>query len=95
MFQRFILSLIELYRKGISPFTPPSCRFTPSCSAYAHEAVDRFGLARGGWLFLKRFARCNPFGGKGYDPVPLACPSSDERSAMQPEGIQPEGGRTR
>ena len=69
MFRRLLLSLIDLYRNGISPFTPPSCRFTPSCSSYAHRAVERFGVIRGGWMFLKRFARCHPFGGKGYDPV--------------------------
>ncbi len=71
MFQRLLLGLIELYRKGISPFTPPSCRFTPSCSTYAYRAVGRFGPLRGSWLFLKRFSRCHPLGGKGYDPVPV------------------------
>lgn len=70
MFRHFFLSLIDFYRKGISAFTPPSCRFTPSCSSYAQRAVERFGVTRGGWMFLKRFARCHPFGGKGYDPVP-------------------------
>ncbi len=80
MFRRLLLGLIDLYRKGVSPFTPPSCRFTPSCSSYAHLAVGRFGVIRGGWLFLKRFARCHPLGGKGYDPVP---PS---RTASQVEG---------
>ena len=72
MFRRLLLSLIDFYRKGISPFTPPSCRFTPSCSSYGHRAVERFGVIRGGWMFLKRFARCHPFGGKGYDPVPTS-----------------------
>lgn len=70
--------MIRFYQKGISPFTRPSCRFVPTCSAYAHEAIDRYGLARGGWLFLKRFARCHPFGGKGYDPVPV--PQSPDSS---------------
>jgi uncharacterized protein len=67
----FLLTLIRFYRKGISPFTPPSCRFNPSCSAYAQEAIELHGAGKGFWLFLKRFARCHPFGGKGYDPVPL------------------------
>lgn len=71
MFRRLALGLIRFYRKGISPFTGPSCRYTPTCSAYAHEAIERYGVARGGWIFLKRFARCHPFGGKGYDPVPV------------------------
>lgn len=72
MCRRILLWLIELYRKGISPCTPPSCRFIPSCSAYAHQAIEQFGAGRGGWMFLRRFARCHPFGGKGYDPVPEA-----------------------
>jgi uncharacterized protein len=71
VFRRTVLGLIELYRKGISPFTPASCRFIPTCSGYAHEAVERYGVLRGGWLFLKRFVRCHPFGGHGFDPVPI------------------------
>ncbi len=70
MFQRSILALIRFYRRGISPFTLPSCRFTPTCSAYAGDAVERHGGLRGGWLALRRLARCHPFGGSGYDPVP-------------------------
>lgn len=68
--RRLLLGLIDLYRKGISPLTPASCRFTPTCSTYAYEAIERFGVLRGGWLFVKRFVRCNPFGGHGFDPVP-------------------------
>lgn len=71
MLRSLLLTLIRFYRNGISPFTPPSCRFNPSCSAYAQEAIEIHGAARGLWLFLKRFARCHPFGGEGYDPVPL------------------------
>ena len=70
MFQRSILTLIRFYRRGISPFTPPSCRFIPTCSAYAADAVERHGSLRGGWLALRRVGRCHPFGGSGYDPVP-------------------------
>jgi uncharacterized protein len=67
---RFLLMLIAFYRRAISPFTPPSCRFMPTCSAYAEEAVRRYGAARGGWLALRRLVRCHPFGSSGYDPVP-------------------------
>jgi putative membrane protein insertion efficiency factor len=67
---RVLLSVIRFYRRVVSPMTPPSCRFTPTCSAYAEEAVRRHGAARGGWLALKRLLRCHPFGGSGYDPVP-------------------------
>lgn len=76
MFQKLFLTLIRFYRKGVSPFTPASCRFIPTCSAYAQEAVERHGAVRGWWLFLKRFIRCHPFGGHGVDPVP---PPGDER----------------
>lgn len=70
MFRGIFLGLIRFYRRAVSPFTAPSCRFTPSCSAYAQEAVNRYGAGRGGWLTLRRLLRCHPFGGKGYDPVP-------------------------
>ena len=59
-----------VYRHGISPFTPVSCRFVPTCSDYAEEAVTRHGARRGGWLALRRLARCHPLGGQGWDPVP-------------------------
>lgn len=72
MFRRIALGLIRFYQLAISPLFPPSCRFHPTCSSYAHEAISRHGFVRGGWLFLRRFARCHPFGGKGYDPVPLS-----------------------
>lgn len=70
MLRRLVIGGIDFYRKGISPLRLPSCRYHPSCSAYAREAVERYGVLRGGWLFLRRFARCNPFGGHGHDPVP-------------------------
>lgn len=68
--QRLLWGLIRGYQLFISPVLPGSCRYTPSCSAYAAEAVIRHGALCGGWLALKRLARCNPFGGWGYDPVP-------------------------
>lgn len=70
MLARVIVSVIRFYQKGVSPWTPPTCRFTPSCSAYAAQAVERHGAAHGGWLSLKRILRCNPWGGHGYDPIP-------------------------
>lgn len=65
-----LLALIWIYRHCISPFTPPSCRYTPTCSQYAAEAIRRYGPLKGGWLTLKRLSRCHPWGGSGYDPVP-------------------------
>ena len=66
----FVLLPVYFYRYFISPMTPPSCRYTPTCSAYAIEAVKKHGILKGGWLALKRILSCNPWGGSGYDPVP-------------------------
>jgi putative membrane protein insertion efficiency factor len=62
---------IRLYRRLVSPLLPPSCRYAPSCSAYAEEAVERHGAVRGLALAARRLLRCHPFGGHGFDPVPL------------------------
>lgn len=67
---RLLSMPVLLYRAAISPLLPPSCRFTPTCSAYALEALRRHGALKGTWLTLKRLARCHPWGGSGYDPVP-------------------------
>lgn len=64
-----VAGLIRVYQIAASPFPSP-CRFTPSCSSYALEAVGRYGAIRGGWLALRRIARCHPWGGSGADPVP-------------------------
>ncbi len=64
------LVLIRFYKSCISPLTPPACRYVPSCSTYAMEALKKHGLFKGGWLAFKRIMRCHPWGGSGYDPVP-------------------------
>jgi len=65
----FIL-LIKIYQLLISPLFPSSCRYTPTCSHYTLEALKKYGLLKGSWLGIKRIARCHPWGGSGYDPVP-------------------------
>ena len=62
--------LIKIYQTIISPLTPPSCRFQPTCSNYAREALEKHGFFKGGWLALKRIFSCHPWGRSGYDPVP-------------------------
>ena len=70
MLRRVMLGSIRFYRSAISPYTPPSCRFEPTCSACALQAIEKYGAARGGWLALRRLLRCHPFCKGGYDPVP-------------------------
>ena len=70
MVGRILIGAVKGYQLMISPWTPPTCRFTPSCSSYAIEAIERHGSARGAWLALKRIGRCHPWGGFGFDPVP-------------------------
>jgi uncharacterized protein len=67
---RGLVALVRLWQIGPSAILPATCRFTPSCSAYAITALQRYGARRGGWLAAKRVARCHPFGGFGPDPVP-------------------------
>ena len=65
-----LILLVKFYRNFISPLTPATCRYTPTCSQYSLTALRRFGPFKGGWLSLKRILSCNPWGGHGYDPVP-------------------------
>jgi putative membrane protein insertion efficiency factor len=65
-----LLFLIKLYQVAISPLKPPSCRFYPTCSAYAYEAIKKYGALKGGWLAVKRIGRCHPLNPGGFDPVP-------------------------
>ncbi len=70
LFAYGMIGLIRFYQGAISPYLPPSCRFVPSCSQYGIEAIKKHGPLAGGWLVLKRIARCHPWGGSGFDPVP-------------------------
>ena len=68
------LRLIQVYRLALSPLLPPSCRYAPTCSEYCYDAIAEYGLLQGGWLGIKRIARCHPFHPGGADPVPeIAC----------------------
>jgi len=75
----FLRALIRVYQLFLSPLIGPRCRFLPTCSHYAAEAVERHGAARGGWLAVRRLLRCHPWGGSGYDPVPETAPVGPAR----------------
>ena len=64
-----VIFLIRAYRLLLSPYLPPSCRYQPTCSQYAEEALDKYGVLKGGMIALKRISRCHPWGGSGYDPL--------------------------
>lgn len=68
--KKIALLLIRLYQKTFSRALPPSCRFTPSCSHYGYEAIEKYGFMKGGWMAIKRVGRCHPLTPGGYDPVP-------------------------
>jgi putative membrane protein insertion efficiency factor len=70
MIAKLLIVVARLWQLGPSQILPPSCRYQPSCSAYAIEALSRYGALRGSWLALRRLLRCHPWGGSGYDPVP-------------------------
>lgn len=65
-----LIGMIRFYRSFISPLKPPCCRFTPTCSEYALQAIEKYGALKGSWLAVKRIVRCNPFCKGGYDPLP-------------------------
>jgi uncharacterized protein len=69
MLKKIILKSIQLYRKYISPMTPPKCIYTPTCSQYAIDAINKYGALKGGFLAIKRILRCHPFRKGGFDPV--------------------------
>ncbi|MCW2776341.1 MAG: hypothetical protein JWN17_66 [Frankiales bacterium] len=80
---RVLLVLVRSYRRWVSPLTPPHCRFAPSCSTYALEALQVHGAGRGSWLSLRRLARCHPFHPGGHDPVPPARERPTRRSTTR------------
>ena len=77
---------VRFYQRFVSPLSPPSCRFYPSCSSYAVTALTRFGPLRGGWLAIRRIGRCNPWNPGGVDPVPLTWAT---RGDVRPEDFRP------
>ena len=78
MGKEILIYAIKIYRKYISPLFPPSCRFQPTCSQYAIEALTVFGFWKGSYLAIKRILRCHPFHPGGYDPIPQCCKKSNE-----------------
>lgn len=81
-------ALVRAYQLLLSPVLPASCRYQPTCSAYAVEALEKHGALRGGWLAVRRISRCHPWGGSGYDPVP------EPRSASEPNSGKPDSEAT-
>ncbi len=82
---RVLVGFIRLYQWFLSPLLPADCRYLPTCSCYAEEALSRHGLARGGWLAMRRVLHCHPWGGSGYDPVPdqVSSPSAGAGGATR------------
>jgi uncharacterized protein len=86
---RALLAVIGFYRTVISPALPPSCRYTPSCSAYAVEAIQLHGAGRGGWLAVRRLLRCHPFHAGGHDPVPPPVERAETVSSALTRPVRP------
>ncbi|WP_317897016.1 membrane protein insertion efficiency factor YidD [Aurantibacillus circumpalustris] len=70
MLKKIAILFVKFYQAAIRPLLPNACRYTPSCSQYSIEAINKYGAIKGSWLGLKRILRCHPWGGHGYDPVP-------------------------
>jgi putative membrane protein insertion efficiency factor len=86
---RVLLAVIRFYRMAISPIRPATCRYIPSCSAYAVEALEQYGALRGGWLAVRRLLRCHPFHAGGHDPVPLPVESAESLTPPSTGSIRP------
>ena len=84
MFPRLLTVSIRFYQRAISPLLPPACRYTPTCSEYAIQAIEAFGATKGSWLAVRRLARCHPWGGSGYDPVP----TNDHHAAAETRPVK-------
>lgn len=82
MLRKTLIGLVRFYQLAVSSWAPPACRFTPSCSAYAIEALEQHGSGRGVWLAFRRLLRCHPWGGHGYDPVPLEGHATDDHDCQ-------------
>lgn len=87
---RAVAGALRGYHRWVSPMRPPACRFTPSCSVYAAEAIDRFGAARGGWLAMRRLLRCHPYHRGGHDPVPASVERDGAGTETAPAMSLPE-----
>ncbi len=87
--KRAVLAAIRFYQRRISPGLPAACRYQPTCSQYGYEAVERFGVARGLWLTLRRLLRCTPFGRGGYDPVPERTSTPGGHRTGAGAGVEP------
>jgi len=70
MIKKLLLLIIRFYQKCISPYKQPCCRFTPTCSRYTYEAIEKYGVVKGGYLGIRRILKCHPFHSGGYDPLP-------------------------
>jgi len=79
--RKTVIFIIRIYQYIISPYLAPGCRYTPSCSHYSMEAVERFGVVKGSWLAIRRIARCHPWHEGGFDPVPHATHCHKDHSA--------------
>ena len=84
---RSAIYVIELYRTMISPLRPPSCRFTPTCSQYAVDALAEWGFLRGSWLSLVRLAKCGPWHRGGWDPIPGRCDAAVNAAALRSDSF--------
>ena len=84
-----LIGLLLFYQRFVSPMTPPTCRYYPSCSAYALTAIRRFGPVKGTWLAAKRLARCHPWAAGGVDPVPAKDPTTTDGPSADPAGQTP------